>query len=73
MTFLNFFILLGAGLIESAGLNGITLTLNLEPNNSPSQAVVPQVISAITVALNNTGYTENVKAEISNAIATLGK
>ncbi|XP_014277542.1 RNA-binding protein Pasilla [Halyomorpha halys] len=62
-----------AGLIESAGLNGITLTLNLEPNNSPSQAVVSQVISAITVALNSTGYTENVKAEISNAIATLGK
>ncbi|XP_014260664.1 RNA-binding protein Nova-1 isoform X2 [Cimex lectularius] len=63
----------GAGLIESSGLAGITLTINLEPNSSPPQAVVSQVVNAISVALGNTGYPELAKAEISTAISTLGK
>lgn len=62
-----------AGLSESAGLAGATLTLNLEPNNAPSQTVLSQIVSAITVALNNTAYPEHIKTEIANAITTLGK
>uniref|UniRef100_A0A0K8T1F7 K Homology domain-containing protein n=1 Tax=Lygus hesperus TaxID=30085 RepID=A0A0K8T1F7_LYGHE len=62
-----------AGLTESSGLTGITLTINLEPNAAPPQAVISQVVNGITVALENTGYPEHAKAEISTAISTLGK
>ncbi|BES89955.1 Hypothetical protein domain [Nesidiocoris tenuis] len=62
-----------AGLTESSGLTGITLTINLEPNASPPQAVISQVVNGITVALGSTGYPEHAKAEISTAISTLGK
>lgn len=63
----------GNGIPDNAGLAGITLTLSLESNNIPSQTVLTQVVTAITMALNNTAYPEHIKNEITNAIATLGK
>ncbi|KAL1130172.1 hypothetical protein AAG570_013110 [Ranatra chinensis] len=57
-----------------SGLTGITLTLNLEPNNpGHSNPLINQVVNSITVALHTTGYSDPAIAEISNAVSTLAK
>uniref|UniRef100_A0A023F1K7 Putative rna-binding protein nova1/pasilla n=1 Tax=Triatoma infestans TaxID=30076 RepID=A0A023F1K7_TRIIF len=62
-----------AGLLDTSGLNGLNLTINLEPNTSPPQTLVNHIVSSITMALGTSGYPDHARTEISSAITTLAK
>ncbi|XP_073994185.1 RNA-binding protein Nova-1-like protein passilla [Rhodnius prolixus] len=62
-----------AGLLDNSGLNGLNLAINLEPNTSPPQTLINQIVSSITMALSTSGYPDHARTEISSAITTLAK